>query len=243
MLNHLKILRLIIKLIILCSLFQKLARANNSYIVRKLDTYEKKIALTFDDGPFRYTTPNIIKILSYFNIKATFFLVGKKIELYPESLKIITSNGHQVASHSYNHERFDRKSNFEILYDLTKTQLIFYKHLGKFPRYFRPPYGIVNGPYSMMKHYFENVILWNVDSEDWKKSISRNDIVTNINQGIRPGSIILLHETLRTVDILERILIEIKSKGYQFVKIEDFIHSDKKAKNKYSKKSIEKGKK
>jgi len=170
----------------------------------------KEIFLTFDDGPNEYTL-KILEILKSFNAKATFFVLGKNCQKYPEVLKRIFEEGHSIGNHSFSHSI---KFFFNFKNEIEKTNEIIKKITGVKVKIFRPPYGILT---PWLKNYlFKNgykIILWNLDSRDWKGKIS-----DKIFEEIKPNSILLFHDCFKTSLILPKILNELKIKGYNFKK-------------------------
>ncbi|WP_395048614.1 polysaccharide deacetylase family protein [Flavobacterium sp.] len=185
---------------------------------------DNKIALTFDDGP-NENTLSIIKILNKMDVKATFFCIGKNIEKHPEIIKRIVEEGHIVGNHSFSHSRFfDFYRKNRVIEEIRKTDLLIESISGKKVQLFRPPYGVTN-PYikralEVTKH---KVIGWNIRSLD---GIFRNEkfIFDRIKKRIRPGGIILLHDTSHTIKILERLMLHLKKNEYKVVSIEELFN-------------------
>jgi peptidoglycan/xylan/chitin deacetylase (PgdA/CDA1 family) len=185
---------------------------------------EKKIALTFDDGPSPITL-QILRILEQHNAKATFFCIGKHIEKYPEILQQTVQGGHLVGNHSYSHSHFfDFYRKDKLVLDLQKADKIIREVIGKRPIFFRPPYGVTNPAIrkalAITNHY---VIGWSIRSMD---GIIKNEkiIFNRIVKRISPGSIVLLHDTSQnTVKVLEQLLVFLKSNKYQIVSLEELL--------------------
>lgn len=154
-------------------------------IIRHGSRKEKKIALTFDDGPNPYGTKKVLGILDKHGIKASFFLIGKWVKLYPSIVREINRKGHLIGNHGYSHLHSYNKTDVEKgVYEISK--------LVKPPLYIRPPYG------NLLPHMLEalskssHVILWDVYPRDWKSTADK--ILANITRNVRNGSIILLHD-------------------------------------------------
>jgi len=186
---------------------------------------EKKIALTFDDGP-NENTLEILKVLEKHQAKAAFFCIGKNIEAHPEILKKIVADGHVVANHSYSHSHlidFYRKD--KMVRELEATDAIIEKLTGKKVQFFRPPYGVTNPSIrralEVTKH---KTIGWNIRSLDG--IISNKKIILNrIVKRIAPGAIVLLHDTKsETVNVLEQLLLIAAEKNYEIVSIEQLLN-------------------
>jgi len=161
--------------------------------------YQKlKIHLTFDDAPNEYTL-KILKTLRDFNIKATFFVVGKNCQKFPEILKEIKREGHSIGNHSFSHSI---KFFFDFKREIEKTNEIIKKITGLETKIFRPPFGFL--PFWLKKYLLEKkyqIILWDLDSKDWKEKIN-----PKIFQEIQPNSILLFHDCYFTSLNLKKIL-------------------------------------
>lgn len=189
------------------------------------DEKERKIALTFDDGP-NENTLEILKVLEKHQAKAAFFCIGQNVATHPEILKKIVSDGHIVANHSYSHSHFiDFYRKDRMISELEKTDAIIEELTGKKVRFFRPPYGVTNPSIrralEITKH---KVIGWNIRSLDG--IISNKKIILNrIVKRIAPGAIVLLHDTKHeTVQVLEQLLLIAAEKKYEIVSIEQLLN-------------------
>jgi peptidoglycan-N-acetylglucosamine deacetylase len=186
---------------------------------------EKKIALTFDDGPNEITL-QILALLKKYNAKATFFCIGKNIEQHPEILKQTFDEGHVIGNHSFSHSNFfDFYRKNRVVKELRATNKIIEKIIGKKVRFFRPPYGVTNPSISkalaVTQHY---VIGWNIRSMD---GIIKNEkiIYNRIEKRITPGAIVLLHDTsLTTVSVLEQLLLFLRANKYEIVGVEELLN-------------------
>ena len=180
---------------------------------------ENKIALTFDDGPNPYGIPKVLDILDKHKEKATFFLIGKWVKLYPDIVKQINRRGHLIGNHSYNHFRYKR--------DLKQSANEIYKITKKFPTYIRPPYGNLL-PY--LPEMFSNrsqIVMWDVLPYDWK--MARQEIFNNVINKVKNGSIIVLHDgshregqEKRCKEMLASLseMIKILKEKYELVRID-----------------------
>ena len=186
---------------------------------------EKKIALTFDDGPHPIT-PQIVELLKKYNAKATFFCIGKNIEEYPEILKQTFNEGHTIGNHSYSHSHFfDFYRKDRIVKELEDTNQLIEKIIGKKTTLFRPPYGVTNPSISRALQVTNHkVIGWNIRSMD---GIIKNEkiIYNRIAKRISPGSIVLLHDTsANSVSVLEQLLLFLQLNNYKVVSIEELLN-------------------
>lgn len=195
--------------------------------INKGTTSEKKIVLTFDDGPNKTYTPLVLELLTKYNATATFFCIGKHIEQHPDLVKEIVSQGHIIGNHSYSHSNFfDFYGTKKVIAELEKTDALVTNITGKKMNLFRPPYGVTNPSIAKaIKHSKHQVIGWNVRSldtvlKDPKKSINR------IIPKIKPGAIVLLHDSHEnSVAILEQLLIFLHDNNYQTVSLEALVNT------------------
>ncbi|HMI08436.1 MAG TPA: polysaccharide deacetylase family protein [Flavobacterium sp.] len=183
------------------------------------------IALTFDDGP-NPNTLQILDILKKYNVKATFFCIGKNIGAHPEILKRIVAEGHIVGNHSYSHSHvFDFYRKNRVIRELKDTDALIEKITGKKPLFFRPPYGVTNPSIRRALEVTRHkVIGWNIRSMD---GITKNGkvIFNRILKRISPGSIVLLHDTRpETAKVLEQLLQTLAEKNYQVVSAEQLLN-------------------
>lgn len=187
-------------------------------------TSERKIAITFDDGP-TLITPEVLDILKKNNIKATFFCIGQEIEKYPKIFDRIIAEGHIIGNHSFTHsKKIGFFSKEKMTEEIASTDISIAKFLGKKTNYYRPPFGVTNPNLAkalkLSKHY---VIGWNVRSLDTKIK-SEEKILKRIKSKISPGSIILLHDTsLKSVRVLEQLLVFLQENNYEAVTVEELL--------------------
>jgi peptidoglycan-N-acetylglucosamine deacetylase len=187
---------------------------------------KKVIALTFDDGPVPNYTEQILDILKKNNAKATFFVVGSNLQLYPKIAKRIVEDGHTIANHTWNH-RYRRMSPQVAASEIDSTTNLIYKTTGVKTNLFRPPGGIMNNgvaAYARKKNYV--TLMWSVDSIDYKQPPA--EILTNrIVKGATHGGIALMHDgggkRPRTVEALPKIISRLRARGYSFVTIPELL--------------------
>jgi peptidoglycan-N-acetylglucosamine deacetylase len=183
----------------------------------------KQIALTFDDSPsFKYTS-KVLDILKKENVKATFFVLGNKVERYPEIFGEIVKGGHEIGNHTFYHSRITSLDNDRMMNELTMTSDIVKKLTGKRTEYFRPPFGSFNiGERKMIENAGYKFVLWSVNADDfyhlgWGMRTPAS-IVKRVMRGIKGGDIILAHDdSQQLVDALPVIIEDLKNKGYNFV--------------------------
>lgn len=195
-----------------------------AYCSNRLIT-EKKIALTFDDGPNEMTIA-VLDVLQRYNAKATFFCIGKNIEKHADILQRTINDGHTIGNHSCSHSPFfDFYNTTEVIAEIEKTNVLIKSVLGKETTLFRPPYGVTNPSIrkalSVTKH---KTIGWNIRSLD---GIIKNKkfLFDRIIKRIKPGGIVLLHDTsMETVVVLEQLLSFLEKNNYSVVPLEELLN-------------------
>lgn len=184
----------------------------------------KKIAITFDDGP----TPETLKVLSLlhqYNVKATFFCIGRQMEKYPEIFKEVIAQGHTVGNHTYSHSpKMGFFSAVKILDELRSTDALIEQYNLK-PQLYRPPYGVTTPNLAKaIKQTGHKVIGWNIRSLDAVIK-DENKILKRIKNRLAPGSILLLHDTSqKTVNVLEQLLILLQQQNYEAVTVNELLN-------------------
>ena len=194
-------------------------------IIWKKITDEKKIWLTFDDGPEKEVTEYILETLKKLNIKASFFLIGKNIQEFPELTKEIIKGGHIVGNHSFSHLNGFKSKNEEYIYDIELGQKLINEKLVEMGitnkiKIFRPPYGrILPRQIKRLKENYK-IVMWDVFSWDFKKNISPENIYNNVIDNVTEGSILVFHNNKKSLYnlklTLEDTLIKLKEKGFVF---------------------------
>jgi peptidoglycan/xylan/chitin deacetylase (PgdA/CDA1 family) len=186
---------------------------------------EKKIALTFDDGPHEMTLL-VLDVLKKYNIRATFFCIGKNIETHPEILRKVIEDGHTVGNHTYSHAPFfDFYRKKQVIAEIEKTDALIESILGKKTNLFRPPYGVTNPSIrralEITKH---KTIGWNIRSLDGVVK-KENFLLNRIIKRIKPGGIVLLHDTsIQTVTVLEQLLSTLQQTNYSVVPLDELLN-------------------
>lgn len=177
-------------------------------------TAEREVYLTFDDGPCAETTPTILAILRQHNIKATFFCVGDNILKHPDLFTQIKAEGHQVGNHTMHHSKGFYTNTNDYLNEIDECAELVGNNL------FRPPHGLITPRQnSMLRNKGYKIIQWDVITYDWDDKHTPDDILNVVKCYTRPGSIIVMHDSIkaapRTLKILEDIIIWLKTEGYE----------------------------
>lgn len=193
------------------------------------------IAITFDDGPHPEHTPKLLDELKKRGIKATFYVVGRNVAEYPEIVKRMDAEGHEVANHTWTHPQLTPAN---LAREMNATSAEIRKITGKNPTNMRPPYGYLHGKGTAQKNAFARkiadeygmkVILWSVDPLDWKYRNSSR-VASEIIQNTKPGAIILAHDIHgSTVAAMPNTLDTLLGRGYKFVTVSELIAMDRPA--------------
>lgn len=183
------------------------------------------VAMTFDDGPHATNTPRLLDMLRARNIKATFFVVGKNVELYPGITRQIVAEGHEIANHSWSHKLLTKLGDAGLEEELGRTHQAIINATGVRPRVMRPPYGALlqrQREWAYSKYGYPT-ILWSVDPFDWKRPGSAA-VTSRIISATTPGGIILAHDIhAQTVDAMPATLDNLLRKGYKFVTVSQLL--------------------
>jgi len=188
-----------------------------------VQTKQKVVALTFDDGP-TIQVDKILPILKKYNAKATFFLIGKEMEGNLEEAVKIVKAGHQIGNHSYSHKRMIFKSLSFIKEEIEKTDELIRAVGYKEEIDFRPPNGkkILGLPYYLSKHN-KDTITWSLEPDTYYTTAS--DKVNYVKENVQPGSIILMHpmydKTDEELEAIEGIVQSLSAEGYRFVTVNE----------------------
>ncbi|MES2475176.1 MAG: polysaccharide deacetylase family protein [Verrucomicrobiota bacterium] len=185
----------------------------------------KFIAITFDDGPTPQNTPRLLDMLRARNIKATFYVIGRSVDVYPQVLRRTVAEGHEIGNHSYTHRLLSKLSNKEAIEDLRRCKVAVQNAAGVEPRTMRPPYGglLQAQRQIVMDEFGYPTILWSVDPLDWKRP-GAGVIASRILAGASAGGIVLAHDLhAQTIDAMPATLDGLLSRGYQFVTVSQLI--------------------
>ncbi|NJK92917.1 MAG: polysaccharide deacetylase family protein [Blastochloris sp.] len=184
----------------------------------------RRIAMTFDDGPSPGITEIVLAELAKRNLTATFFMIGSKVERYPALAKAVADAGHEIGNHSFTHPTLSSLSEDRVDQELERTQHAIAQATGQTPVWFRPPYGAFrNNQGHIPQSKNLGVAYWSVDPRDWAKP-GVSAIVSRINSGTNPGSIILLHDLHRqTADATGAVLDQLMEASYTFTSLTGFL--------------------
>lgn len=194
-------------------------------MVQYVPTSQKLIALTFDDGPLSLTTPDILATLRQKNVRATFFVVGERVEKFPTLLQQEVADGHEIGTHTYSHPELYRLPAHRVKEELAAAEATITLYAPK-PTLFRPPMGKYSpAVLTLAREYGYTIILWTIDTDDWQPH-APSDIKKVVLKRIKPGSIILLHDGIYpsgTPQALGEIIDCLREQGYEFVTISELL--------------------
>ncbi|HYE10471.1 MAG TPA: polysaccharide deacetylase family sporulation protein PdaB [Patescibacteria group bacterium] len=192
-----------------------------------VDTSEKKVAISFDAAWGDNYTEDLLAILKKYEVKTTFFLVGFWIDKYPEMVKRIDEEGHEIGNHSSKHPHMSQLSKEQIIEELAKTSKKIEAITNKKVTLFRPPFGDYNNRLiETSREMGIQVIQWDVDSLDYK-DYGADAIVKRVLSKVKSGSIILFHNNATyTKDALPIILENLQKEGYMVVPISELVYKD-----------------
>lgn len=187
------------------------------------------IAMTFDDGPSPANTPKLLDLLKKKGLKATFFVIGENAAQYPDIMKRIVAEGHEIADHSWSHPDFSKMSDEAVRSQIEKTQKAILDSTGMKATLLRPPYGSITSRQRQWLHddFGFKIILWDVDPLDWKYRNSGR-VGQEIVKNTVNGSIILAHDIHpTTVAAMPQTFDELLAKGFKFVTVSELLAMEK----------------
>lgn len=185
------------------------------------DETEKKVAITFDDGPNPDYTEMLLAGLKERGVSATFFLLGKEVERYPKIVEDIYADGHLIGTHSYEHVNLNNLCDAAAVEQVDKTNQAIHELTGEYPEYIRPPFGSWKCNLDYETKMIE--VLWDVDPLDWKTDNS-DVIAKRVVDKVQENDIILLHDASESsVNAAFKIIDELKKEGYTFVTVDEIL--------------------
>lgn len=179
------------------------------------DNKEKRIALTFDDGPHQHITNQILTTLQKYEVKATFFVLGQNVVKHPEIVKKADAFGHEIANHSWGHKNLTKLNVKQMQAEINRANEAICEAIGKYPTMYRPPYGAID---ETVREVIElTPVLWNIDTLDWHHKTPAKT-VANLKEQAKNEGIILMHDIhQQSAEALEDVILYLKEEGYEFV--------------------------
>ena len=198
-------------------------------IIPRINTRQKVVALTFDDGPTPGVTEDVLSVLDEEGVKATFFVVGSELERHLEEGRKIVAAGHELGNHSYSHKRMVLKTPSFIESEIERTDQLIRQAGYQSTIHFRPPYGkkLILLPY-FLSRTSRKTITWDVEPDSYPDiAADSNKIVAHVMEKVRPGSIILLHVMYKsrneTRKEVKGVITGLKGQGYSFKTISQML--------------------
>jgi peptidoglycan/xylan/chitin deacetylase (PgdA/CDA1 family) len=187
--------------------------------LRRGDPNTKEIALTFDDGPHPFYTSQLLSILRFYRVPATFFLVGVQAERYPKWVQMIHQEGHEIGCHTYDHFRLVNLPLDEQVYQIEEFTSLIERLTGTKPNLLRPPGGQFDHfTISLMNKNGMALGLWTTNTNDTAPQTGADELYRKILEEVQPGSIILMHDGAKaSLAALPQLIETLRRRGYSFV--------------------------
>ena len=180
----------------------------------RMNTSEKAVYLTFDDGPIPEVTPWVLDVLDKYQIKATFFMVGDNVRKHPDEYKMVVERGHRIGNHTFNHLKGFEEGSERYIANIDKADCYLSTDL------FRPPHGIMRMQQYRMLSKRYRIIMWDLVTRDYNSKLNGEQVLRKVRKYARNGSIITFHDSLRSVDnlryALPRAIEWLQGEGYEF---------------------------
>lgn len=182
--------------------------------VFRVPTDKKEVFITFDDGPIPRVTPWVLDILDRYGVKATFFMVGQNVERFPHLLKEVKRRGHDIGNHTLHHLQGVKVGKEEYLEDVAEANRLIGSDM------FRPPHGMLRRCQLRSLSGEMHIVMYDLVTRDYSRRLTAKDVVKNVKRYARPGSIIVFHDSRKSIDKLHSALPEclewLKAEGYSF---------------------------
>lgn len=188
---------------------------------RDRDHKRKRVFLTFDDGPVPEQTPWVLDTLDKYGAKATFFCVGDNVRKHPEIFQDIVSRGHSVGNHTFNHLPLFKVGWAEFSANVDKCQAA----EGWRAKLLRAPHGHMTPWHAWLltRDRFRRVVFWDVMPKDYDKRLTPERVLNNVRRFVRPGSIIVFHDSIKAGDRMRHALAGtlemLQAQGYEFARL------------------------
>jgi peptidoglycan/xylan/chitin deacetylase (PgdA/CDA1 family) len=166
----------------------------------QIETKEKKVYLTFDDGPTPDVTPFVLDVLKRFRLKATFFCIGDNVAKHPTLYQSVIDQGHAVGNHTFDHLNGFKTTLDTYVQNTTKASELIDSKL------FRPPYGRIRKSQIGALGLDYSIVMWSIISGDFDETLNKERAMNKMMKGTEPGSIIVFHDSLKSLPNLEVLL-------------------------------------
>jgi peptidoglycan/xylan/chitin deacetylase (PgdA/CDA1 family) len=193
--------------------------------VRSIRTVKPLVAMTFDDGPHSKLTPLLLDMLAVRGLRATFYVIGNRVDQHPALVQRMLAEGHEVGNHSWSHPFLSSLDSDGVIAQLDATTRAVFRATGKVPVTMRPPYGALHARQRLMVHERRNLptVLWSVDPEDWRRP-GAEVVAERILHHTRPGGIVLSHDIhAPTIRAMPATLDGLTLRGFSFVTVSEML--------------------
>ena len=216
-----------------CVFFDQ-ARLLRAGTIFRFKTNQKKVVLTFDDGPSPIWTPLILDELKKAGVKATFFMIGHHVKMYPEIARRVAHEGHTIANHGYAHSVILYYTKAEIEEEIKYTEHVIREITGKTTRFFRPPKAWSSPKMKQqIKSLGYDIVLWSLNSKDWV-NFNHKSMVRYLGKKVQAGDVILFHDSgnvfsqeggnrRQTVKTIGLFVENLRAKGFEIVPLEELM--------------------
>ncbi|MGG1674921.1 polysaccharide deacetylase family protein [Neobacillus sp. NRS-1170] len=198
-------------------------------MINEVPASQKVIAITFDDGPNPIYTPQVLEIFSEAGGKATFFMIGKQMSKYPEMVKKVAEQGHEIGNHTFTHPKLSQLTQEKCSEEIERNESLIEELAGRKPVVFRPPYLDYNHEtLSVLEQKSYPMIgALNLGAHDWEQP-GVDHILAKTRDCVRNGSILLFHDGYgdrsQTIEAVRILVAELSSQGYQFVTVSSLLN-------------------
>lgn len=221
MISSRTIIRVEAVILLLLLLYYFVGNCGSIYMTSGKPVEEKKIAITFDDGPHPVYTPKLLDGLKKRGIVATFFVTGENAEQYPDIIRKMSEDGHLIGNHTYSHIQLTDSNRDKFRSELVKTNEVLKEITGKDVSFVRPPYGCWDKSLETELNMFP--VLWNIDPLDWCCN-NADCIVQKVEKNANENAVILMHDYYETsVTAALQIVDDLTKQGYKFVTVEEIL--------------------
>jgi len=183
-------------------------------LIWSASTGERKVFLTFDDGPVPEATPIVLEILKKYNVKATFFCVGENVQKYPEIYDSVRKAGHAIGNHTFHHVKAWETDYNTYLSEVAQCQELVNSKL------FRPPHGQITRRLARHLRKEYRIIMWSALTGDYNKNLQSEKCLANAVNNTKPDSIIVFHDSIKALERMEyalpRYIEYCIAEGYSF---------------------------
>jgi peptidoglycan-N-acetylglucosamine deacetylase len=228
--DSLKLVGILLAVVVLTAVAWRLHKSRSvqlfGELVTHVDTNERVVALTFDDGPALPYTDSVLKLLNREGVRATFFVVGRALEQHPELGRRILDEGHELGNHSFSHRPMVFMTPATVRREVERTDSLIRAAGAQGPIHFRPPYGkrLVILPWYLARTD-RATVLWTLEPDTWQRDAGA--MVSHVRDNVQSGAIILLHVELRARDAeraaLARIIANLRQQGYHFLTVSELM--------------------